>query len=137
MPTFGKASKEKLEHVHPDLRRLMWSVIKAFDFTIVWGYRGQKEQNAAYDSGASKLKFPDSKHNSLPCRAVDIAPWPEVYGRTPEEKKCAPINFALLAGFVLSHAKEMDIAIRWGGDFNRNMTTSDENFKDLGHFEIL
>jgi len=136
MPSFGTRSKERMEVSHPDIRRLLWSVVKVFNITVLCTHREKDDQNEAFEKGFSKLKWPDSKHNSLPCRAVDIAPWPEVYGRTPEERAAAHINFALLAGFVLSHAKALDIPVRWGGDWNRNLTTTDDTFKDFAHFEL-
>lgn len=129
MPTFGEASRAKLQSIHPDLRRVMWAAIKEIDFTIVWGYRGEADQNAAFKSGASKKQFPDSKHNKLPCLAVDIAPWPLMY-------TAHPLDFAFIAGIIMTVAKGVGVGLRWGGDWNKNLSTSDENFKDLGHFEL-
>ena len=139
MPTFGKKSQDKLETCHPNLITLMWSVVKQFDITIVWGYRDKGTQDAMYAAKprVTNKKFPDSRHNVLPCMAVDIAPWPEVYGRNDEEKKCAAINFAFMAGHVMAHAAALGLTVRWGGDWNRNLSVTDEDFKDMGHFELL
>lgn len=137
MPTFGKASREKLEPVHSDLVRLMWSVIKDIDIKIIWGFRDKAKQDEFYSSGASQKQWPDSCHNVLPCKAVDIAPWPELYGRNRREKNASPINFALIAGIVLTHAKALGLEVRWGGDWDRDLTTSDTNFCDFGHFELV
>ena len=41
---------------------------------IVCGHRGEREQEAAYKKGASKAKYGQSAHNTLPAVAVDIAP---------------------------------------------------------------
>ena len=46
-------------------------------------------------------------------------------------------NATLFAGFVLGVAHEMGIPIRWGGDWNGNWDTADNNFDDFWHFEII
>lgn len=51
-----------------------------FDLTVTCGYRGEKEQMEAYNSGKSKAKFGQSKHNVFPSEAIDIMP-------------CSPINW--------------------------------------------
>jgi hypothetical protein len=43
---------------------------------VICGHRGQQEQDAAFKSGASRVQFPNSKHNKQPSLAVDIAPAP-------------------------------------------------------------
>jgi hypothetical protein len=50
--------------------------VSPIDFKILCGHREEKEQNEAFNKGNSKLKWPQSKHNSLPSLAVDIAPFP-------------------------------------------------------------
>jgi peptidoglycan LD-endopeptidase CwlK len=72
----GKTSLARLAECHPDLQRLIraYEAEAPRDFTVLCGFRGEAEQNAAFKSGASK--WPRSKHNSKPSRAVDIAPYP-------------------------------------------------------------
>ena len=130
MPYFGRVSLSRLEDLHKDLQRVLRGAIQHFDFTIIWGYRDEDAQNAAYKAGKSKKKWPHSKHNQLPSMAVDIAPWPLVYD-------AHPIDFGVLAGVILYCAWERHVEIRWGGDWNKNLTVNDETFKDLGHFELL
>lgn len=75
----GHASLTKLATCHPDLVRLVLAYERRAkrDFTVLCGWRGEAEQDAAFASGASKLKWPKSKHNVLPkSLAVDIAPYP-------------------------------------------------------------
>lgn len=39
---------------------------------ISWGHRDEESQEEAFKAGATRLHFPDSKHNFLPSRAVDV-----------------------------------------------------------------
>ena len=76
---WGKRSLMRLGQCHPLLSLLMHRVIKRsdlpFDLTILCGHRGALEQEIAFKSGASKLRWPRSKHNALPSLAVDVAPF--------------------------------------------------------------
>lgn len=76
MAKLSKKSLEKLSTCHPDLQRLCKELIKERDFSVAEGHRGKAAQDDAYARRASKLKWPNSKHNSNPSRAVDIWPYP-------------------------------------------------------------
>ena len=76
MPNFSQISLQKLNTCHPDLIRLFEEVIKYYDCTVIYGYRGKEEQDAAYNSGHSQKPFPQSKHNKQPSLAVDVLPYP-------------------------------------------------------------
>src|SRR5574343_343457 len=76
MPKFSKKSVEKLLTCDARLIAIMQTAILETDFTIICGVRGQKEQDLAFKQGKSKLRYPKSKHNSIPSLAVDIAPYP-------------------------------------------------------------
>lgn len=119
---FGKKSLEILGSCHSDLQKLMMTVMRKgiMDFTIIQGYRGEEEQNKAFKEGKSNAMFGQSKHNTTPSQAVDIAPYPIDWEDTE--------RFALLAGVVLSTAQELDIELRWGGHF--------KSIKDMPHFEL-
>lgn len=133
MPNYSENSLRKLKECHNDLQVLFNEVIKHFDNTIITGHRGEAEQNAAYNSGHSKLKYPNGKHNSIPSNAVDVRPYPfdNDLGR-----------FKYFAGFVLGIAAMLKQSglitheIRWGGDWNMNDILSDNKFNDLFHFEL-
>jgi len=75
---WGQRSLMRLGQCHPLLSLLMHRVIKRddlpFDLTILCGHRGQIEQEIAFKNGASKLRWPNSKHNQSPSLAVDVAP---------------------------------------------------------------
>lgn len=136
MPTFSKTSLDRLATCHEDLIILCNEVIKYYDFTVVCGHRGQEDQDEAYAKGYSKLKYPNSKHNSYPSKAVDIAPWENGidWGKN---------QMFYFAGFVMGIAERLykegiiKHKIRSGADWNMNRDVDDTNFLDLPHFEII
>lgn len=103
-------------------------MIKYVDCTVIQGHRGQVSQDEAYRTGKSKLRYPQSKHNSLPSKAVDVAPFPIDWANRE--------RFAYFAGVVKGIALAKGIALRWGGDWNRDGNTKDETFSDMPHFEL-
>ena len=76
MPKFSKRSLDRLATCHPDLQKVCNELIKTYDFSVNCGHRGKAEQDAAVKSGASKAKWPTSRHNTNPSLAVDIYPYP-------------------------------------------------------------
>jgi len=45
--------------------------------------------------------------------------------------------FDHFAGVVRAVAYEMDISIRWGGDWDGDWNLFDQTFNDLVHFEVI
>ncbi len=129
MPKFGTRSKTALETAHPKLQELFNEVIKHWDCTVLEGHRSQERQDKMVQKGTSKLRWPNSKHNSAPSRAVDVAPWPIVWGDTE--------RFYAFGGFVVGVATMMGIKIRWGGDWDSDREVKDQKFIDLPHFELV
>lgn len=129
MPTYSTASQGKLSQCHPLLQQVFNRVIEKIDNTIIEGHRPKEKQNSLFDQGKSQLKYPKGKHNSMPSLAVDAAPYPIDW----ENRERA----TLFAGYVLGVADEMGIKLRWGGDWNMNFETADNNFDDLWHFELI
>jgi len=129
MPHFSVRSRERLLTCHSKWIHVLSEVIRHFDFAVLCGHRTEAEQNAAHAEGRSQLQWPNSKHNTYPSLAVDIAPWPIDW---TDEKR-----FALLAGAVIYAAAERGIVVRWGGDWDRDTRTTDNRFNDLPHFEIV
>ena len=76
MAYFSKKSLDKLFSCEADLIHLWTEYIKYYDCRIDWGFRNEQEQNALYDEKKSKVKWPDSAHNRMPSRAVDVVPLP-------------------------------------------------------------
>lgn len=132
MPSFSQASKEKLSTCHPDLQKLFEAVIVHYDCTVICGHRGEADQNKAVAEGKSKTKWPNSKHNSVPSKAVDVMPTPINWSMDSKNIK----SLYFFAGFVMATAKSLGIKLRWGGDFNRNQIFIDDVFVDIPHFEL-
>lgn len=129
MSKFSKTSMIKLSQIHPDLQKVLNIAIENVDFTIVCGYRGQKEQELAYSQGKSKLKYPNSKHNLIPSRAVDIAPYPIDWNDRE--------SFIRLVSYIQGIGDTLGIKIRLGVDWNNNFRTKDEKFSDAPHIELV
>jgi len=133
MPNLSDASLKELGECDPRLVELMKEVIKFFDFTVLEGHRGEREQNIAFAKGLSQKRWPEGRHNSKPSKALDIAPYPIDWKESEKTRQ----RFVLLAGYVLCIAAQKGLKIRWGGDWDRDQDTRDENFRDLPHFELV
>lgn len=129
----GEASMRQLNTCHPLLQALVFDVIKYIDVSVIKGHRGEAEQNEAFASGVSKVKFPNSKHNQTPSLAVDLLPYvPQLKNEVWNKHE----YFYFMAGIVKARASALGIKIRWGGDWNSNNYFGDQNFNDLPHFEL-
>jgi peptidoglycan L-alanyl-D-glutamate endopeptidase CwlK len=119
----------------PNLQKLIHEAIrrapKWLDFAVTCGFRGQAEQDAAYRQGKSKKRFPDSMHNTVPSRAVDVRPASPFNAEDWNDR----LRFARLIGFIEGVALDLDIPIRLGLDFSRDGRSLDETFVDLPHIE--
>lgn len=135
MPAYSASSKAKLETCDPRLQAVFNRVIKFFDCTIIEGHRGEAAQNAAFAAGNSKLKWPNGKHNSLPSKAVDVAPVEYQNRKAVIDWKDVQ-RLCFFAGQVMATAREMGITLRWGGDWDGDTELKDNSFDDLVHFEI-
>lgn len=132
MPKFSQRSIDRLSTVDLRLQQVMRLAITRVDFSVKCGHRSSEEQDAAVFAKTTKVKWPNSKHNALPSLAVDICPYPFHAAmwkqREPWER---------LAAIVLQCAKELDIPVRWGGDWSQNGRIDDERFFDGPHFELI
>lgn len=129
MAQFGERSRRELATLHPELQRLLYEVIRHIDFTVTEGHRDKAAQDAAFERGASKVQWPNSKHNATPSLAADIYPYPINF----KQKE----RFYYLAGIVKGIASQMGITIRWGGDWDGDADLYDQTFYDLPHFELV
>lgn len=135
MPMFSQESMSKLSTCHPELQSLFYEVIKYFDLTVLEGHRNQVDQDKAYADGNSKLKWPHGKHNTNPSNAVDVAPYPVNFNDTQRYHYFAGVVMGI-AKMLLANGK-MTYGIKWGGDWDNDTQVKDENFRDLGHFELM
>lgn len=130
MPHFGANSKKHLSTLHPDLQKVLNEAIKHFDFAITCGHRNEEDQTAAYLAGNSEVQWPNSKHNSYPSRAVDVAPY--VHGIKWDDLE----GFTLLAGFIKGVATMMGVKVRVGADWDGDLFVKEHSFIDRPHIEI-
>lgn len=129
MAAFSQSSKAKLATCAPALQSLFTSVVGKIDCTIIEGHRDAARQNELARHGKSQLLFPKSAHNSAPSRAVDVIAYP-IDWKDRERQ-------TLFAGYVLGVARERGVLLRWGGDWDLDFQTADNNFDDLVHFELM
>ena len=127
MPKFGKQSERVLITCHIDLQRVAREVIKGSDFSVVSGHRTPAEQADLVRRGLS-LTATRSKHLADPSEAMDLAPYP-IDWRDQD-------RFLHLAGRVLQAGAYLGVRLRWGGDWDSDGDLRDQNFMDLGHFEL-
>lgn len=130
---WGQRSLSRLNTCHPLLVTLMQRVIARndlpFDLTILCGHRSQADQDAAFKSGASKLRWPRSKHNSTPSMAVDVAPY--INGAVSWDwthyNKLAPL-IKDEWGKMVAEGLTGNVKLTWGGDW--------KSFRDGPHYEL-
>jgi peptidoglycan LD-endopeptidase CwlK len=156
MPHFGERSLSVLVTCSLPIQNVMRAaIVNGPDFSIVSGRRTTAEQAEKVRLGYSKTM--ESKHVADPpdlSLAIDIGPYiPEygemIIGTTEQVKRLAarhqqsPVaiqmriwkQYGLLAGWILRVAEEAEVPLRWGGDWDRDWNSIDNNFEDLGHFE--
>ena len=128
----NKTSLDKLSTCHPDLIKLAHAVNEVYPIQIICGVRGEKEQNEALERGASKKKFPESKHNINPGKgryqshALDAVPDPDRNPATIDWKNLEA--FAIMCEVFAQKADELGIKIRQGRYFK---------FRDFPHQELM
>jgi peptidoglycan L-alanyl-D-glutamate endopeptidase CwlK len=129
MYKFSKKSQEQLDTCCDALRVLCNEIIEVYDITVIQGYRSNEEQDKLFNDGFSKVKGGQSKHNTSPSKAVDIAPYPiDWHDRD---------RYFYLAGIAFKIAQEYGFKIRWGGDWKGEKDFASNGFNDLGHFEMI
>ena len=108
------------------------------DFTVVEGLRSLERQRELYNKGASATM--NSKHliqSDGWGHAFDVYPYPidmkAVHAHSAQEI----IRFGVLSGIIKSAALDLDVKIRWGGDWDSDGETLDHTFFDAPHFELV
>jgi peptidoglycan L-alanyl-D-glutamate endopeptidase CwlK len=116
----GATSLARLQGVHPDLVKVVRLAITKtpVDFTVLEGLRTKERQAVLFKQGATRTM--NSRH--ITGHAVDLAP--VIDGKVswdwPLYHKLAPVMKAA--------AKELGVAITWGGDW--------VSFRDGPHWEL-
>ena len=129
MYKFGKSSEERLKTCHPRIQEILYEAIQIVDFSVLCGHRNQADQDDVFHKGMSKVKFPNSKHNSLPSLAVDVAPYPIDWNNLD--------RFTHLIGIIRGIAHARRIKIRCGIDWDSDGDITDHSFMDYPHFELV
>ena len=117
-------SRIRLNTCHPDLKKLVESVATELDLYVICGHRNEEEQNEAFKNKESKLRWPRSKHNSMPSKAVDLA--------ILEADKSIDWNdikkWQRLVNVVKKHSQKLGIPIECGGEWR---------MRDYPHFQLV
>ena len=119
MASFGVKSSRRLNTCHVDIQRVMLPVVKVYDCSVIWGYRGKARQNRAFSNGHSKVQWPDSRHNTNPSLAIDVIPYPVDWTNIDRFKE--------LAWVIKGVASCSVIPLEWGGEWK---------FKDYAHWQL-
>ena len=130
MNTWGTKSLQIRGTLDPRLQAMVDELLDYMDVSLVWGHRTEEEQNALYPRN-TKVQWPDSMHNHNPSLAVDIQPYPY-----PDNENDLRAALGYMAGLCWMIALKHGFKIRWGGDWNRNGSVTDNGFDDLFHVEI-
>lgn len=120
MPSLSNRSQSRLDTCDPKIISIFEEVIKVYDFSVIFGHRGKLEQNELFEIGRSQKRWPNSKHNSNPARAIDAVPYPTLYESIPD--------FFIMATYVFAEANKQGIVLEWGGHW--------KNFKDYAHWQL-
>jgi|TARA_R100001480_G_scaffold65931_1_gene77717 peptidoglycan L-alanyl-D-glutamate endopeptidase CwlK len=128
MPKFGKRSIRRLKGVDSRLRNVLNELIKIMDVTIIEGVRSTEKQQEYFKKGKSKIDGINKKGQHQLGKAVDLAPYPIDWNDRD--------RMHYMGGMLIGIGHSMGYKLRWGGDWDRDGETKDNNFDDLVHIEI-
>lgn len=156
MPKFGGRSEGRRDTCTPGLIAVLNKGIERVDYTILCGHRGREAQDQAEIQGTTTKKWPNSKHNSVPSVAVDVAPWykvnPHLDWRTDKALWVAVRDgnakvrdeimenikrwFALIH-YLVGVGDGLGVKLRSGGDWDMDFQFDDHRLVDLPHLEEI
>ena len=131
MNRFGRNSANQLCTAHVILQKAAHIVVKIKDHSVIAGHRDCDEQDAAFKSGNSKVKWPNGKHNEMPSLAIDV----QTYPRPSNEQELKEEQYYLL-GLYVGVLNMLGRKARTGADWDRDGEVSDNGWDDLFHVEI-
>jgi len=102
------------------------------DFGVAWmgGLRTAEEQNQLFKDGYSKCDGYEIHSKHQLGNAVDLNVF--VGSKFVENKEM----LCVVAGVMFACADELNINIRWGGDWDSDSDLRDNKFNDLYHYEL-
>jgi len=127
---YGETSQENLGECTTDLQDLLIEAIKHRDISITCGHRSNEQQAIELAEGTTKLGPGESKHNSMPSRAVDAIPYP-----TTAEDWENREYWVEWTSWLKGLAAGMGIDIISGYDWDNDYDLDDQSFFDGPHFE--
>ena len=139
MSTFSQKSQNKLNSCDIHLVVFFNSIISLRDCTILCGVRSEEEQDEMFASGNSQLRYPHSKHNSIPSMAVDVAPYfaNRAKGKQVSFNRYEVVEFGHYCLGVRDCLNFTD-KISWGGDWDQDfLSLTDNEFLDAFHWEVV
>ena len=118
-----------LVNVHPDLVKVITAASQSPQpFEVICGLRTLAAEQAAVASGHSQTMrsrhLPDANYGGV-AMAVDIV---ALTGNPPHVAWEPSSLYAIIAGAVKMAARELNVPITWGGDW--------QTLRDLGHYEL-
>ena len=145
--SFGKRSEDALATCDPKLVKVMREALRLsdVDFGVVQGARTIEQQRDYFRKGNSRVN-PDAYIGNLPklyAAAKHITgpgmPFSRACDIIVSGKKSYDIpTLCYIAGVVLTCAKNMDVPMRWGGDWVKDSEIiTGQSLVDAVHFEIL
>ena len=140
MYKWSAKSQIQYDTLSKDLQLLSDTVLLYHDCSILWGNRNKEIQNALYNGGKSKLKYPESKHNLYPSEAVDLIPYRKGWNPFLLDQKTKRYG-SYFSGLVVAYADSlyfvgrMEKKIRWGGNWSIQRDKPFASFYDGFHFE--
>jgi len=133
---FGRNSILHIENLESGLAYVAREAMAygIMDFAIIESHRKKEVQDSYFHTSPqkTKVKWPNSKHNSMPAKAFDAVPY--INGKISWNK----LHCCVLAGIIQAAAAKLGIAIRWGGNWDMDgEPVTDQDFQDLVHFEVV
>jgi len=162
MPVFSEKSLVYLNECHPILKRAAHIVIQYVDFKVICSARNEEDQFIAFNSGKSKVRWPNGKHNCIQAfpesergsarkkwpnvpeysMAMDIMPYPlPKKGNIWDEKYAYRFSYIIahfnMAIYRMFRNNETMYIPRNGCDWDGDGDLDDNEFNDLGHIELI
>lgn len=133
MNTWGKRSQRERATSDARLNEVGDIVLQIKDHSVIKGHRNQVDQHAAFtaDPQASKLDWPDGKHNAFPSLAQDVRTWP-----WPARESDQREEQLYLLGLYKGIAHMLGYKLRTGADWDQDGEIADNGFDDFFHVEV-
>lgn len=129
----GKTSLARLQGVDETLVNVVKRAIEIseVDFSVLEGVRTLERQRELYAQGRTapgKIVTWTMKSKHIEGKAVDLVPYPLDWNDLEKFNKIKDAMFQA--------ARELDVNLRWGADWNENGEYREKGEYDSPHFEI-